>query len=106
MFALVPLIRAGTVPAATLMRGAVVEQGALRWRDRAAVAAAALLLAGFTIVTADDRWVALWFVCGALGAFIAFPPLAWLVMKAAAPARKPTPARPRLALAHLHPPPA
>jgi putative ABC transport system permease protein len=104
MFALVPLIRAGTVPAATLMRGAVVEQGALRWRDRAAVAAAALLLAGFTIVTADDRWVALWFVCGAVGAFIAFPALAWLVMKAAARAGKPKLAGLRLALANLHRP--
>jgi putative ABC transport system permease protein len=104
MFALVPLIRAGTVPAATLMRGAVVEQGALRWRDRLVVAAAAVLLAGFTIVTADDRWVALWFVCGAVGAFIAFPALAWLVMKAAARAGKPRLAGLRLALANLHRP--
>ena len=104
MFALVPLIRAGTVPAATLMRGAVVEQGSLRWRDRLVVAAAALLLAGFTIVTADDRWVALWFVCGAVGAFIAFPALAWLVMKAAARAGKPRLAGLRLALANLHRP--
>ena len=104
MFALVPLIRAGTVPAATLMRGAVVEQGSLRWRDRAVVAAAALVLAGFTIVTAGDRWVALWFVCGAVGAFVAFPALAWLVMQAAARSGKPRLAGLRLALANLHRP--
>ena len=55
-------------------------------------------------MTADDRWVALWFVCGAVGAFIAFPALAWLVMKAAARAGKPRLAGLRLALANLHRP--
>ena len=105
LFTLVPLIRAGTVPAATLMRGAVVEQGALRWRDRLVVVAAALVLAGFTIATAGDHRVALWFVCGAVGAaFVAFPALAWLVMQAAARSGKPRLAGLRLALANLHRP--
>ena len=104
LFALVPMIRARTVPAATLMRGAVVAQGRMGWRDALLVGAAAMALAGFTIVTADDRCIAAWFVVGAVGAFIAFPLLAKGVMLLAARAGKPKLAGLRLALANLHRP--
>ena len=104
LFALVPLIRARTVPAATLMRGAVVHQGRLAWRDGLLVAGAAIVLAGFTILTADDRRVASFFVIGAVSAFIAFPLLARGVMAVAARVGKPRLAALRLALANLHRP--
>jgi putative ABC transport system permease protein len=104
LFALVPLIRARTVPAATLMRGAVVRQGRLGWRDMLPVGAAAIALAAFTVWTADDRRVAAIFVGGAVGAFIAFPLLARGVMALAARAGKPRIASLRLALANLHRP--
>jgi putative ABC transport system permease protein len=109
LFTLMPLLRARRVSAATLMRGAVVPGGGRQgwrevWRDALLVAAVALALAAFTIFTADSRRIAGWFVLGALGAFIAFPILARLLMLAAARAGKPRLAGLRLALANLHRP--
>jgi putative ABC transport system permease protein len=104
LFALVPLIRARGIPAASLMRGTPVERRRLGWRDIALVAGMALLLAGFTIETAESQRIAVYFVLGALGAFIAFPLLARGVMVAAARAGKPRLASLRLALANLHRP--
>ena len=104
LFALLPLIRARRVPAATLMRGAAVDRGRLGWRDLALIAAAAILLAGFTVFTADSRRIAGYFVLGAIGAFIAFPLLARGVMAVAARVGKPKFAALRLALANLHRP--
>ena len=99
-----PLLRARRVSAATLMRGAVVQGGSLVWRDALLIGAVALALAAFTIFTADSRRIAGWFVLGAIGAFIAFPLLARLLMMAAARAGKPKLAGLRLALANLHRP--
>ncbi len=104
LFALLPLIRARATSAATLMRGAVVHQARIRWRDMLVIAGVALVLAGFTVQTAPDRRIAAWFVLGAIGAFIAFPLLARLVMLAAARVGKPKLAALRLALANLHRP--
>lgn len=104
LFALMPLLRARRVPAATLMRGAVVHSGGLMWRDALLVGAVALALATFTVFTADSRRIAGWFVLGAIGAFVAFPLLARLLMAAAARAGKPKLAGLRLALANLHRP--
>ena len=106
MFTLMPLMRARRVPAATLMRGAVVEDagGRLPWRDALLIGAVALALAAFTIFSADSRSIAGWFVLGAVAAFIAFPLLARLLMLAAAHAGKPKLAGLRLALANLHRP--
>jgi putative ABC transport system permease protein len=104
LFALMPLLRARRVSAATLMRGAVVQGGRLVWRDALLIGAVALALAGFTIFTAESRPIAGWFVLGAIGAFIAFPLLARLLMLAAARAGKPRLAGLRLALANLHRP--
>ncbi len=104
LFALMPLLRARRVSAATLMRGAVVHGGSLVWRDALLIGAVALALAAFTVFTAESRRIAGWFVLGAIGAFIAFPLLARLLMLAAAKAGKPRLAGLRLALANLHRP--
>ncbi len=104
LFALIPLMRARGVPAATLMRGAVVEQGRLVWRDALLVAAVALALAAFTVFTAESRRIAAYFVAGSVGAFIAFPVVARMLMWAAARVGKPKLAALRLALANLHRP--
>jgi putative ABC transport system permease protein len=104
LFTLLPLIHARGVPAATLMRGTAVARQRLDWRDIALIAGVAMLLAGFTILTADSPRIAGYFVLGALGAFIAFPLLARGVMAVAARAGKPRLATLRLALANLHRP--
>lgn len=105
LFALWPLARAQQVPASTLMRGAVADDGArLRWRDAAVILLVVGLLAGFTIWTAPERRIAVWFVVGAVGAFIAFPLLARLVMMLARLAGRPRSAVLRLALANIHRP--
>jgi putative ABC transport system permease protein len=104
LFALIPLMRARGVPAATLMRGAVVEPGRLVWRDALLVGAVALALAAFTIFTAESRRIAAYFVAGSVGAFIAFPVVARMLMWGAARVGKPKLAALRLALANLHRP--
>ena len=105
MFTLMPLLRARRVPAATLMRGAVVgHSGRLPGRDALLIGGVAMALAAFTIFTSDSRSIAGWFVLGAVAAFIAFPLLARLLMMAAARAGKPRLAGLRLALANLHRP--
>jgi len=104
LFALMPLLRARRVSAATLMRGAVVQGGSLVWRDALLIGAVALVLAAFTVFTAESRHIAGWFVLGAIGAFIAFPLLARGLMWLAARAGKPRLAGLRLALANLHRP--
>ena len=105
LFALLPLLRARRVPAASLMRGAVAGHSRrLPWRDALLIGAVALALAACTIFTADSRSLAAWFVLGAIGAFLAFPLLARLLMLLAARAGKPRLAGLRLALANLHRP--
>jgi putative ABC transport system permease protein len=104
LFALLPLIRARAVSAATLMRGAVVGGRRIAWRELALIVAAAVVLAGFTLYVAPERRTAGWFVLGAIGAFIAFPLLARGLMWVAARVGKPKFAALRLALANLHRP--
>jgi putative ABC transport system permease protein len=57
LFALLPLMRARRVSAATLMRGAVVAGGRLGWRD-ALLIGACLALAAFTISPPTSRRIA------------------------------------------------
>ncbi|HJQ60599.1 MAG TPA: FtsX-like permease family protein [Vineibacter sp.] len=105
LFALWPLARARQVPASTLMRGAVAtDEPPLRLRDAALILLVVVLLAGLTVLLAPDRRVAGWFVAGAIGAFIAFPLLARLVMWLARLAGRPRSAVLRLALANIHRP--
>jgi putative ABC transport system permease protein len=104
LFALLPLMRARAVSAATLMRGAVVGGRRMALGELALIGAAAVVLAGFTIWVAPERRTAGWFVLGSIGAFIAFPLLARGLMWAAARVGKPRFAALRLALANLHRP--
>ena len=104
LFALLPLLRARAVSAATLMRGAVVGSRRVALGELALIAGAAVVLAGFTVYVAPERRTAGWFVLGAIGAFIAFPLLARGLMWAAARVGKPRFAALRLALANLHRP--
>jgi putative ABC transport system permease protein len=99
LFALVPLMRARVIPAATLMRGAVVPigngwSGTLRlgWRNALVLAGVAMALALFTIFTAVEKRIGAYFVVGSVAAFLA------------ARVRKPRFAALRLALANLHRP--
>ena len=105
LFALWPLTRARQVPASTLMRGAVAADDAtLGLRDALVILAVVGLLAGFTLMTAPDKRIAGWFIAGAVGAFVAFPLLARLVMALARIAGRPRSAVLRLALANIHRP--
>jgi putative ABC transport system permease protein len=110
LFALLPLMQARIVPAATLMRGAVVPVkkrfGGLRlgWRDALVLGGVALALALFTVFTAVEKRIGAFFVMGSVVAFLAFPALAQALMFAAAKVGKPRFAALRLALANLHRP--
>ena len=111
LFALVPLMRARVIPAATLMRGAVAPIGngwraslRLGWRNALVLAGVAMALALFTIFTAVEKRIGAYFVIGSVAAFLAFPALAQALMFAAARMRKPRFAALRLALANLHRP--
>ena len=110
LFALMPLMRARNVPAATLMRGAVVPQKkrfgwqGLGWRDGLVLGGVAMALALFTVFTAVEKRIGAYFVMGSVGAFLAFPALAQVLMFAAAKTGKPRFAALRLALANLHRP--
>jgi putative ABC transport system permease protein len=105
VFALWPLAAIGQVSPASLFRDRV--QPAPRHfapLAAAASAAAALALAALIVLTAADRKVALWYVAGALAAFLLFRIAGALVVRAARAV--PRPARPllRLALGNLHRP--
>jgi putative ABC transport system permease protein len=65
---------------------------------------AAAALAALTIVSAADRWMAMWFVVGAAGALIAFTICGRLVMAAARRLGRRRGMTLRLALANLHRP--
>jgi putative ABC transport system permease protein len=105
VFSLWPLAAVGQVSPAALFRDQVAP-APRRFVPLAAAAstAAALGLAGLVVLTAADRKVALWYVGGALAAFILFRLAGALVVAVAR--RLPRPARPllRMALANLHRP--
>jgi putative ABC transport system permease protein len=105
LFALWPLARARAVPAATLMRGlSATDNIRPRTIDIIAILGVAIVLAAIVIATAPQRVVAMWFIVGALGAFIAFPALGRLAMFIARRIRHPSHPTLRLALANLHRP--
>jgi putative ABC transport system permease protein len=105
LFALWPLAQARAVPAATLMRGlSATDNIRPRLVDLLAIAAVGVVLAVVVVATAPQKIVALWFIVGALGAFIAFPALGKLAMFVARRIRHPSHPTLRLALANLHRP--
>ena len=102
--ALPALARARRVPAASLLRGALVAQRRPAASTFMGMAALGVLLAGLAIVTSTDRTLAAGFVA-ATAALLATLWLVGLGIRAAA-RRLPRPCRPlvRLALANLHRP--
>ena len=105
VFALWPLAAIGEVSPAALFRDRVAPAPRhLAPLAAAASAAAALALAGLIVLNAPDRKIALWYVAGALAAFVFFRIAGALVIVAAR--LLPRPSRPllRLALGNLHRP--
>jgi len=104
-FSLWPLGRACEVTPATLFRSLVAPS---RRRPTlghfASVAAATVALAALTIISADDRWMAMCFVVGSAGAMITFAICGRLVTLAARRAGRRRRMSLRLALANLHRP--
>lgn len=104
-FSLWPLARARSVAAASLFRDLVTPAGAKLARSTLpALALFGGLLAALAIFTAADRWLALYFVVGAVGALLLFRLAALAIIWAAR--RLPRPRRPglRLAIANLYRP--
>ncbi|HEX8309265.1 MAG TPA: FtsX-like permease family protein [Allosphingosinicella sp.] len=104
VFALVPIARARTVPAATLFRGDLEPS---RWPGKAAVLivlAAAAAIAGLAVGTAREPAFAAGFIGSALGLVLLLTLLGGLIRWTAS--RLPRPANPvfRIALANLHRP--
>jgi putative ABC transport system permease protein len=104
LFALWPLAAARDVPPTSLFRHLLVAKQWPRKRYLAAMAAIGAALAAYTIATAEQPRFAIYFVVGAVVAFILFRLAATLVMILAR--RTNTAGRPslRLALTNLHRP--
>ncbi len=104
-FALWPLARAREVPPGSLFRAVVAPtRGRPRAADAVLIALGVAALAALTIVTAGDRYLASWFVGGAMATLVALRGGAALLMAAAARLPRPRNAELRLALANLHRP--
>ncbi|UCH75709.1 MAG: FtsX-like permease family protein [Rhodospirillales bacterium] len=105
LFSLGPLMMARDVPAAALFRKAVAPTARrLSPQDLAALTAIVLALALLTVVSAEDRMLAVWFVAGAIMVFAAFRLAAAAVTRLAAAWPRPSQPQIRLALANLHRP--
>lgn len=104
-FAIWPIARAGTIPAASLFRNLVVPFRARPpARYIAATAFAATALAGLAIVTSHDTRFAIWFVAGAAASMLTFLFAARGAMAMARRVRGVRNRTLRLALAGLHRP--
>ncbi len=106
VFALLPLARARTVPAASLFRGGLEPMRRPGWAPLLIVVAAAGLIAALAIATAREPSFAALFIGSALGLVLLLTLLGWVIRLIAS--RLPRPRNPlfRLALANLHRPAA
>lgn len=104
VFALVPIARARTVPAATLFRGDLEPLRRPGWLVLLIVLAAAVAIAGLAVGTAREPAFAAGFIASALGLVLLLTLLGWLIRWTAS--RLPRPKHPvfRIALANLHRP--
>jgi putative ABC transport system permease protein len=104
VFALPPLARARTVPAASLFRGSLEPLRRPPFLILFAVLAAASLIAALAISTAREPFFAAGFIGSALALLLLLTLLGWLIRWTAS--RLPRPKNPifRLALANLHRP--
>jgi putative ABC transport system permease protein len=105
VFALWPLAAIGQVSPAALFRDRVAPaRRHFSPLAAAASATAALALAGLIVLNAPDRKIALWYVAGALAAFVLFRIAGALVVAAARLLPRPSQPLLRLALGNLHRP--
>lgn len=103
-FALVPLARARTVPAASLLRGGIDSAGRAPWWAYAGALAAGALITLVAVLTAPERLFALAFIGATLATVVLLAFLGWLVRRGVAVLPKPRSPMFRLALANLHRP--
>ena len=113
VFSLWPIARARSIPAASLFRDLIVPDhglglvGMLRRIGPATLAAIILAgggLAALAILTASNRWLALWFVLGAFATLILFRLTAQGLIALARRLPRPRRVGLRLALTNLHRP--
>lgn len=105
LFALLPLARARTVPAATLFRDLLTPvTGKPGPRVIAMLIASGLILAGLAVLTAENWRIAAIFVVGSAAALLAFRLAAEGVMALARKLPRSRNAKLRLAVANLHRP--
>jgi putative ABC transport system permease protein len=103
-FAIVPLARARTVPAASLFRGGLEPLRRPPWLVLLAVVLAAGLIAALSIATSRDPMFAATFVAAALGLLLLLALLGWVIRFIAAKLPRPRSPLLRIALANLHRP--
>jgi putative ABC transport system permease protein len=103
VFALVPIARARTVPAATLFRGDL-EPSRPGWAAILIVLAAAAAIAGVAVGTAREPFFAAGFIGSALGLVLLLTLLGWLIRWIASSLPRPRHPVFRIALANLHRP--
>ncbi|MBN9270457.1 MAG: FtsX-like permease family protein, partial [Mesorhizobium sp.] len=105
VFAVLPLGRAGDVPAAALFREAGIEsRGLPAPAYLAAAAAIALALAALAVLSAEDRRLATIFVVATLFSFVVLRGVAWLVQRLAKAAPRLHSTVARLAVGNIHRP--
>ncbi len=105
VFSLWPLARACRIPGSALFRDLVAGARAKpRPWAMAATALGAFAMAALVLASADDRWIAVWFIGGAAAALALFRAAGFGLERAAAKIRRVRAPTLRLALANLHRP--
>ncbi len=103
-FALPPLARARTVPAAGLFRAVVEKNAATDRRTAISVTAAILAIVALAVGTAREPLFSLAFMAAAFGLLLLLAGIAWVLRQIALRLPRPKAPLPRLALANLHRP--
>jgi putative ABC transport system permease protein len=103
-FALPPLARARTVPAAGLFRAIVEKRSGIDRRTAIWVAAAIVTIIALAVAAADEPLFSLAFIGAALVLLLALAAIAWGIKRIAIRLPRPKAPLPRLALANLHRP--
>jgi putative ABC transport system permease protein len=103
-FALPPLARARTVPAAGLFRAIVERRVVADRRTAISVTAAILAIVALAVGTAREPLFSLAFIGAAFGLLLLLAGIAWLMRRIAVRLPRPKAPLPRLALANLHRP--
>jgi putative ABC transport system permease protein len=103
-FALPPLARARTVPAAGLFRAVVERRTVADRRTAISVAAAIIAIVALAVGTAREPLFSLAFIGAAFGLLLLLAGIAWLMRRIAIRLPRPKAPLPRLALANLHRP--